>query len=225
MSHAKGVCVMSIFAGSILGTGENPLVTASKGELFVPIGDEDHPPLARRIILSFFALAVLISVALFVNRLYMQSITLPERNVAVGRGIHEIKDIPQKVTYADVEFTYEVTSFEGIITGCSYTAKMNADALRKVTALLLKCYGEPGDFSEIPLSELTEEGLLALGSATWTWNYGKHPIESLESLDSWGSNVAGYYINPTYLYMDMNATVVEDGEVEIEITYEVRPRY
>lgn len=218
---------MSFWQGNILsGANENPLITAAKGELFVPIGDEDHPPLARRLIIIFCALAVVISAGLFINRQYTKSITLPERNSSIiGYRIDEIEGVPGTVTYAGVEFAYDVIDFEGIISGCAYTAKINADELDEVIDSLLKRYDSPDEFDKIALSELTTEELAALGSATWTWDYGKHPVESLEALDSWGSNVAGYYINPTCLYMDLFVNAAENGEVDIEIRYEVRPRY
>ena len=127
--------------------------------------------------------------------------------------------------YADVEFAYDVIDFEGIISGCAYTAKTSAEGLDKVIDSLLKRYDSPDEFDKIALSELTTEELAALGRAAWTRDYGKHPVESLEALDSWGSNVAGYYINPTYLYMDLSVNAAENGEVDIEIRYEVRPRY
>ena len=217
---------MGIFQGNILGGGESPWVAASRGEFFVPVGDEDHPPLARWLIIIFCALAVVISAALFVNRLYMQSITLPERSSAmIGDSIDEMDDVPESVTYAGVLFDYDVISFENIISGCSYTAKTNLDEMNAVIDSLFKCYGDPSEFDKIALSKLTKEEIAALGSAAWTWNYGKWPVESLEKLDGWGSNVAGYYINPTYLYMDLSVSTAEDGKVDIEIRYEVRPRY
>lgn len=217
---------MGLFAGNIFGTGENPLVTASKGELFVPIGDEDHPPLARRIIIVFVSLAVLISLVLLLNQKYRQSITLPERNSAmIGYSIRQIEAVPDEVNYAGVDFAYEVSDFEGIITGCRYTASVNTDALSEVIDSLLKRYGEPSDFDKMALSVLTQSDISALGTATWTWDYGKRAVASLEELENWGSNVAGYYINPTYLYMDLELTSCTDGKVDILIRYEVRPRY
>ena len=218
---------MSFWQGNILsGANENPLITAAKGELFVPIGDEDHPPLARRLIIIFCALAVVISAGLFINRQYTKSITLPERNSSmIGYRVDEIDGVPETVTYAGVEFAYDVIDFEGIICGCAYTAKTNAEGLDKVVHSLLKRYGSPDEFDKVALSELTKEELAALGSAAWTWDYGKHPVESLEALDSWGSNVAGYYINPTYLYMDLSVNTSDNGEMAVEIRYEVSPRY
>ena len=218
---------MSFWQGNIIsGANENPLITAAKGELFVPIGDEEHPPLARWLIIIFFALAVVISIALFINRQYTKSITLPERNSSmIGYRVDEIDGIPKTVTYAGVEFAYEVIDFEGIISGCAYTAHTSVEVLDKVIDSLLKRYGNPDEFDEILLTELTKEELAALDSATWTWNYGKRTVQSLEELDNWGSNVAGYYINPTYLYMDLSVMDAENGEVNIEIRYEVRPRY
>ena len=112
-----------------------------------------------------------------------------------------------------------------MVTGCQYTAKGNADDLSAVVGHLLERYGSPGDFDKMALSVLTKEDLATLGTATWTWDHGKHPVESLESLDSWGSNVAGYYINPTYLYMDLIVSAGSDGAVDMQICYVVRPRY
>lgn len=217
---------MGIFQGNIFGTGENPMVTASRGELFVPIGDEDHPPVARRIIIGFLAIVVVLSVILFANRLYRQSITLPERNGAIiGYSIDDITEIPDTITYAGVDFAYEVTDYEGIIDGCQYTARGNAEELAAVVERLLKRYGEPGEFDKIALSALTKEELATLDTATWSWDYGKRSVKALESLDSWGSNIAGYYINPTYLYMDLIVTSGSENEFNILIRYQVRPRY
>lgn len=217
---------MSWFAGSITGTNENPLVTASRGELFVPIGVENHPPLARRIIIAFCAFALIVGGILFANRLYNKRITLPELNIAmIGKHIDEIADVPDTVTYAEVDFAYEVTDFEGLVTGCRYTARGNVEDLASVVACLLERYGDPGEFDKMALSVLSEEDVPTLGSATWTWDYGKYQVESLEALDSWGSNVAGYYINPTCLYMDLLVTSGTDGEVDIVIRYEARPRH
>lgn len=217
---------MSFWQGNIFSSNENPLVTAAKGELFVPIGDEDHPPLARRMLIGLWVVVVIISVILFANRLYRQSITLPERNSAmIGYSIDDITDVPGAVTYAGVDFAYEITDFEGLITGCRYTAKGSGEEMAEVIDRLVKCYGEPDDSDKMALSVLTEADLATLGVATWTWNYGKHSVRSLEALDSWGSNVAGYYINPTYLYMDLMVTAGADGKVDMEIRYEVRPGY
>lgn len=217
---------MGIFQGNIFGTGGNPFEAAARGELFVPVGDENHPPLARRIIIIFCALAVLIGGIHFANRMYKDRYVLPERNPGmIGHRIDEVEGVPDVVTYAGVDFAYEVSDFEGIITGCRYTAKVNAEDLSKVISSLLKRYGSPDEFDKMDLSVLTQAELATLGTATWTWNYGKHSESALEKLDSWGSNVAGYYINPTYLYMDLIVTAGANGGVDMEIRYEVRPRY
>lgn len=217
---------MGIFSGNIFGTGENPCVSASRGELFVPIGDEEHPPLAKWIIIGFLTVAALISLLLFMNQRYRRSITLPERNRSmIGYSIDKIEGVPETVHYAGVDFAYKVTDFEGIINGCSYTAKMDEDALLTVTDTLLKRYGDPDGSDQMALSALTPEDIPTLGTATWTWDYGKFSVKALEDLDNWGSNVAGYYINPTYLYMDLTVTGGPDGKVDIVIRYEARPRY
>lgn len=217
---------MGIFRGNIFGTGGNPFEAAARGELFVPIGDEDHPPLARRILIISCAFAVLVGGIFFANRMYKDHYVLPERNTGmIGHRIDQLEGVPETVTYADVDFSYEVADFEGIITGCRYTAKVNAQELEAVVSSLLKRYGNPDEFDKMELSALNQAELAALGTATWTWNYGKHSESALESLDSWGGNVAGYYINPTYLYMDLIVSAGTDGEVDILICYEVRPRY
>lgn len=217
---------MGIFRGNIFGTGGNPFEAAARGEFFVPIGDEDHPPLARRLILIFCAFAVLIGGALFANRMYKDRYVLPERNTGmIGHRIDEVEGVPDMVAYAGVDFDYEVTDFEGIITGCRYTAKENGEALNRVISSLLKRYGSPDEFDKMELSVLDQAELASLGTATWTWNCGKHSEPALEKLDNWGSTVAGYYINPTYLYMDLIVTAGADGEVDILICYEVRHRH
>ena len=217
---------MGLYAGNIFGTGENPLVTASRGEMFVPIGDEDSPPVARRIIVLACLLVAVISIGLLVNRMYKQSITLPERNSAmIGFDIDQLDAVPETVHYADVDFRYEITAFEGIITGCRYTARVNGQELNSVVDALVKRYGTPDKTTSIPLSELTQEAVSAMDIGTWTWYYGKRSVEALEKLDGWGGNVAGYYINPTYLYMDLSIKAAENGQVDIEIRYEVRPKY
>ena len=217
---------MSEFAGNILGTRENPLVTAARGDLFVPVAADKQPNVIKRILIGGLVLAVVTGAILLANRLYRERITLPELNTGmIGKRVAEIVDVPETVEYADVEFTYEIVDFEGLVTGCQYTAKGNADDLSAVVEHLLERYGSPGDFDKMALSVLTKEDLATLGTATWTWDYGKRKVESLEALDGWGSNVAGYYINPTYLYMDLIVTAGADEEVDILIRYEARTRY
>lgn len=217
---------MGIFQGNIFGAGENPFVTASRGELFVPIGDEEHPPLARRLIIIFLAVAVLISLGLFINQAYRKSITLPERNSGIiGVQIRDVEDVPDKVAYAGLEFDYEVTDFEGVIDGCQYTATGNPRELSEVIDKMRKCYGEPSVFEGVALSAMTEEKLAALDTATWTWDYGKYEVRSLEDMDNWGGNVAGYRINPTCLFMDLTVSAGKDGEMDIVIRYQARPVY
>lgn len=217
---------MGLYAGNIFGTGENPLVTASRGEMFVPIGDEDSPAVSKWIIVVACLLVAVISIGLLVNRMYKQSITLPERNSAmIGFDIDQLDAVPETVHYAGVDFRYEISNFEGIITGCRYIARGSWQELKPVVDALEKRYGTPDKTTSIPLSELTQEAVSAMDIGTWTWYYGKRSVEALEKLDGWGSNVAGYYINPTHLYMDLSVKAAADGEVDVEIRYEVRPKY
>ena len=217
---------MSFWQGNIFngGANENPLVTAAKGELFVPIGDEDHPPLARWILIGFGLVAAVISVFLYVNRLYSQSITLPERNSSIiGYSIHDVTGVPDTVAYAGLDFAYKVTDFEGIIDGLQYTAKGSVEEVAAVVDSLMKCYGEPDEYDKIALSAVKKEDFVSLGRSTWIWDYGKHSVKSLEKLEAWGSNVAGYEINPTHLYMELIVTAGADGLLDIVICYQVRP--
>lgn len=218
---------MGMFAGNVFGTGENPVVTAAKGELFVPIGDENHPPLARRIMISFCVFAVVIGAVFFINHLHREHITLPQFNGdMIGKSVAQIGDVPESVRYADVEFCYEVTEFEGLVTGCRYTAQGSVEDLSSVVRTMLERYGEPGDFNKMALSVLTQADAASLDNATWTWVSGESfNAESLEALDNWGSYVAGYYIHPTKLYLDLNVTADTDGELNMVIRYEACSQY
>lgn len=211
---------MSWFAGSITGTNENPVVTASRGEFFVPEDSGKGGKILKRLLIGLGLIALFIGICLLSSHIdYVKSMPpeFEKLSIYIGETMPELSWRTKGVKYADVPFHLELLEKDGELFAMEYTTSTAADAesVCSVAQRLKGRYGDADDFTRMALSVLEEKDLADLKdgeSLTWSWELGYvFPYDSeKELLDC--------------LFLDLQVTALStEGNYQIVLYAEARP--
>lgn len=175
---------MSWFSGSITGTNENPVVSASKGEFFVPEDSGKGGHALKRLLLVCAVIAIALGIWYAAGDIaYMKSMPPEFEKLSphLGATMPDVKWRTKGIKYADVPFELELREAEGKLAAMEYTATVavGAEGVFSVANTLLGRYGTPGMFNDMALTVLKEGDLQALAegeSLAWTWELG-HTVD------------------------------------------------
>ena len=98
---------MSEFAGNVMGTNENPVVSASRGRFFVPVGDDSSSSITKRIVVSVVFAVAFVAVVLFSSYFSKDRESLPQFDQireSIGCVVQDEPKISSTAKSADVEF-------------------------------------------------------------------------------------------------------------------------
>ena len=171
---------MSWFAGSITGTNENPVVTASRGEFFVPEDSGKGGKILKRLLIGLGVIALFIGICLWSSHMdYVKSMPPEFEKLSsfIGKTMPEQSWMTKGVKYADVPFQLELQEKDGKLYAMEYTSSTatGIEGVFSVARTLMGRYGDAEDFTHMALSELKEENLTNLKSGetlTWSWELG-----------------------------------------------------
>lgn len=171
---------MSEFAGNVTGTNENPVVSASRGEYFLPEDTGRSGKSLKWLLLAISAVALFVGVCLLSAHMdYVKSMPpeFEKLSASIGETMPQLSWRTKGVKYADVPFELELLEKDGQLYAIQYTSGVATDAAAvfSVANRLAGRYGQPGDFTDMALSQLTEKDLARLQKdqlLVWSWELG-----------------------------------------------------
>ena len=230
---------MSEFAGNVLGTGENPVVSASRGRFFVPNEDNgNEKPKKKRLISWVLGGILLVAAICFLVYLGMDTTKPPqfdELKELVGQPYDTAKLPAKEVEYAGVPLELSLLSTGELVSGFRYSRvtdiQQSANDLFSLAAALLERYGNSSDFNVSSLFEVNKDALVQTlndqqpYNARWTWDLTEKEtvnITALTETPDWPGNVAGYLIDPGRFYLDLSVSNdPSNGTASVEMVFQV----
>lgn len=214
---------MSEFAGNVTGANENPVVSASKGEYFVPNDTGKSGAALKWLLIAISIIALFIGICLLSSHIdYIRSMPpeIEKLSAKLGQPMEAFPWTTKSVKYADVPFDINLVEVEGKLTEATYVSgvAVGREGVFSVAGRLLGRYGEPDDFSQMALTVLTEEDLQSLHSAavpealrelTWTWEL---------------NHLAAYYDGEPHYVVCMDLCVYPSGEHSYKISLRLKPQ-
>ena len=230
---------MGEFAGNVLGTSENPVVSVSRGNFFV--ANEDHGNEAsRKKRLIAWGIGILVAILgiwllsfLGVDR--TQPPKLETMKKLVGTSYADAQLPEKELKYLGIPVELSLIQWNDMVGGFRYTRvtdpEQAAEELLLIGAKLLERYGNVGDFDTCNLTVLDRDALAAAltgdtpYSARWTWDVTERERVELEPFtlqEEWPGRVSGYLIDGAVFVLELSvATDPETGTATLALTYAV----
>ena len=211
---------MSDFAGNVLGTNENPVVTASMGNFFVASEDHGNEHIWKKHLLAWGIGIFLVILGIVLVLWITVNDTVPPEfdslKELVGTPYAQASLPAEEVEYMKVPFSLSLTQWQDLTDGFIYTRITEPERLTVELVLiceaLLEEFGDASDFDTCSLTVL-DFSVLADSvtadvpfSARWSWDLTekeKIELETFTDREDWSGRVAGYLIDDARFYLDM----------------------